>query len=430
MSQTGYSKVQIYSSSTATNTPSASNLTNDTMGSELAINITDGKLFYKDNSGTVQVMATKGTGPIGGSNTQVQYNSSGALAGSANLTFDGTTLTANTLSVSTSTTTPIVQSSGSLLLKTNGTTTAVTIDTAQNVGVGVTPNTWTNTVVMQMGANATYGGAWYGASTTSGGIYLGSNNYYNSGFKYQTANLATYYSQNDSGSGAHKWWISSGTPSVNGAVTFTQAMTLDNSGNLLVGTTSLLSGGSGTSSGFNLVKGGIQIGTFDNTDGGIFSSFGAAKSIGMCAGNQGNYAGGSNQAWMKFTPGASGAIVAQVNSNGVQVAINASAWSSYSDPRLKNIIGTYTQPLVDIAQIKPIKFTWKSDTTNTPQVGVDASTVQTVIPEAVHEDVLAGQTEDQTKYLSVRYTELIPLMIASIQELSAQVTALQAKVGA
>ena len=33
----------------------------------------------------------------GGSNTQVQYNSSGALAGSANLTFDGTTLTAGGL---------------------------------------------------------------------------------------------------------------------------------------------------------------------------------------------------------------------------------------------------------------------------------------------------------------------------------------------
>lgn len=35
----------------------------------------------------------------GGSNTQVQYNSSGNLAGSANLTFDGTTLTANTLNL-------------------------------------------------------------------------------------------------------------------------------------------------------------------------------------------------------------------------------------------------------------------------------------------------------------------------------------------
>jgi hypothetical protein len=34
-----------------------------------------------------------------GSNTQVQYNNSGALAGSANLTFNGTTLTANTLNL-------------------------------------------------------------------------------------------------------------------------------------------------------------------------------------------------------------------------------------------------------------------------------------------------------------------------------------------
>ena len=95
MAQTGYSKVQIYSSSTATHTPSAGNLTNDTNGSELAINITDGKLFYKDNSGTVQVLATKGSGVVGGSNTQVQYNSSGTFSGSANLTFDGTTLTSS-----------------------------------------------------------------------------------------------------------------------------------------------------------------------------------------------------------------------------------------------------------------------------------------------------------------------------------------------
>jgi hypothetical protein len=35
----------------------------------------------------------------GGSNTQVQFNSGGNLAGSSNLTFNGTTLTANTLSL-------------------------------------------------------------------------------------------------------------------------------------------------------------------------------------------------------------------------------------------------------------------------------------------------------------------------------------------
>jgi hypothetical protein len=67
---------------------------------ELAINITDGKLYYKNNSGVVTLLAgSSGSGPAGGSNTQVQYNSSGILAGSANLTFNGTTLTANTLNL-------------------------------------------------------------------------------------------------------------------------------------------------------------------------------------------------------------------------------------------------------------------------------------------------------------------------------------------
>ena len=88
MSQTGFTPIQLYYSTTASTAPTAGNLANG----ELAINITDGKLYYKDNGGVVQVLATKGAGTVGGSNTQVQYNSSGALAGSANLTFDGTYL--------------------------------------------------------------------------------------------------------------------------------------------------------------------------------------------------------------------------------------------------------------------------------------------------------------------------------------------------
>ena len=59
MAQTGYTPILIYSSSTATNTPLAANLTNSTLGSELAINIADGKLFYKDSGGVVQVIGWK-----------------------------------------------------------------------------------------------------------------------------------------------------------------------------------------------------------------------------------------------------------------------------------------------------------------------------------------------------------------------------------
>ena len=85
MAATGYTPISLYYSTTGSAVPVNTNLVNG----ELAINIADGKLFYKDNGGTVQTLASKGTGTIGGSTTQIQFNSSGALAGSSNLTWDG-----------------------------------------------------------------------------------------------------------------------------------------------------------------------------------------------------------------------------------------------------------------------------------------------------------------------------------------------------
>ena len=89
MAATNYTPIQLYYSTTASTAPVAGNLTSG----ELAINITDGKLYYKDNGGVVQVMATKGTGSIGGATTQIQYNNAGALAGNAAMTFNSGTST-------------------------------------------------------------------------------------------------------------------------------------------------------------------------------------------------------------------------------------------------------------------------------------------------------------------------------------------------
>ena len=97
MAQTGYTPILLYGSTTATNVPLAGNLTTSASGVEVAVNAADGKMFYKDSGGTVQVLATKGTGSIGGSNTQVQFNNSGSLGGSSGLTWDGTFLTANSI---------------------------------------------------------------------------------------------------------------------------------------------------------------------------------------------------------------------------------------------------------------------------------------------------------------------------------------------
>lgn len=56
MAATGYTPISLYYSTTAAATPLAANLTNG----ELAINITDGKLFYKDNLGVVKSISGGG----------------------------------------------------------------------------------------------------------------------------------------------------------------------------------------------------------------------------------------------------------------------------------------------------------------------------------------------------------------------------------
>jgi len=57
MAQSGYTPILIYASGTASNVPSASNMTSSASGAELALNYADGKLYYKNGSGTVTLLA-------------------------------------------------------------------------------------------------------------------------------------------------------------------------------------------------------------------------------------------------------------------------------------------------------------------------------------------------------------------------------------
>jgi len=69
MAQTGFTPIQLYYSSTTTNVPLAADLANG----ELAINITDGKLFYKDNASAVQVIGWKVVPATAGGTGQTSY---------------------------------------------------------------------------------------------------------------------------------------------------------------------------------------------------------------------------------------------------------------------------------------------------------------------------------------------------------------------
>ena len=69
MAQTGFTPIQLYYSSTTTNAPTAGNLAYG----ELAINITDGKLFYKDNGNAIQVIGWKTVPATAGGTGQTSY---------------------------------------------------------------------------------------------------------------------------------------------------------------------------------------------------------------------------------------------------------------------------------------------------------------------------------------------------------------------
>ena len=84
MAQTGYTPIQLYYSTTASQAPLAASLANG----ELAINITDGKLFYKDNAAAVQVIGWKTTPTSAGGTGLTSYT-----AGDTLYYASGTTLT-------------------------------------------------------------------------------------------------------------------------------------------------------------------------------------------------------------------------------------------------------------------------------------------------------------------------------------------------
>ena len=290
---------------------------------------------------------------------------------------------------------------GTLVFQTGATpTTAVTIDGSQNVGVGVTPSAWSGVTAFQNKS------ASIAVTSNGNNMDLATNRYYNgtSDLFYQTGNYALMYEQ-ASGSGAHRWFTSTATGTAGNAISFTQAMTLDVNARLTLNS-SALNSSSGyfyqTSPAFNT----------GNASKYSYYSDSGTKNFGIGFLSDG---GGSQAAWMSANSTNLGWVVQTDGANGVRLANTATSWSSYSDERLKNIIEEIPQALSKIAAIRAVRFSWKSDESNAPKVGVIAQDVQAVLPEVV---------DDDTDFLQVRYSELVPLCIKAIQEQQALIQSL------
>ncbi|NBW21468.1 MAG: hypothetical protein EBR82_77270, partial [Caulobacteraceae bacterium] len=123
-----------------------------------------------------------------------------------------------------------VGGTNALTFSAGGTSEQLRLDSSGNLGLGVTPSAWGSGIkALQVGTGASLINA-----GNTGDIYIGQNYFFNG-----TNNI--YINSYPSGqysiaSGVHAWFTApSGT--AGNAITFTQAMTLDASGNLLVGAT-------------------------------------------------------------------------------------------------------------------------------------------------------------------------------------------------
>ena len=131
------------------------------------------------------------------------------------------------------------------------------LDSSGNLGLGVTPSAWAGNSKPLQSADASF----WGTTSLTGYTSIGGNYFYDGTYKYIKTSTATDYYQYQ---GAHAWRTApSGT--AGNAISFTQAMTLDASGNLGIGTTTPTVKLDALSSG-NTQVGRFRTGGLDTTD--------------------------------------------------------------------------------------------------------------------------------------------------------------------
>ena len=334
--------------------------------------------------------ATIGTTSVGLGNTTT------TLVGLTNVS----TTVVNTSNVSANT---------SLLLQTNGTTTAVTIDTNQNVGVGVTPVASARPII-QIGNSSSV--SYFTASNI--GIFA-SNMYYDGAVnRYINSNFAYQYVQ----SGGNHIWQTAPSGTAGASATFTSAMTLDSSGNLLVGVTSATYGS--------------QFQTANASNPALYLNNSLTSSLGNSNVLRLAFSGADiNNGSCSFIQAYGTTTLRFVVDSRGNVANLNNSYGAISDVKLKENIVDATPKLADLMQVKVRNYNLKSDPTH-KQLGVIAQELETVFPSMVDEspdrDTEGNDLGTTTK--SVKYSVFVPMLIKAIQELSAQVTTLQTQVTA
>jgi hypothetical protein len=108
------------------------------------------------------------------------------------------------------------------------------------------------------------------------------------------------------------------------------------------------------------------------------------------------------------------------SATGTTLVLDASGWirKLSSDSRLKENITPLNNSLERVLKLQGVNFTWKSDSTHTPDIGFVAQDVQKVLPELVIKDNKDG-------LLSVKYQNMVAVLAEAIKEQQKQIEELK-----
>ena len=363
---------------------------------------------------------------------------------------------------------------------TAGFTEKMKLDSSGNLGLGVTPSaSWSGATVFQ-----TTGGAAVFNVTGTNNTRVANNALWNgTGWRYIGTDYASMTLQ---ASGTHYWYTAASGTAGN-AISFTQAMTLDASGNLSVGTTSNPSGYRLKVNGITQIEGAntvLNLGQLSSTatyiqslttssaaadlvflnsaermkidssgylkqstGGGYFGPTATRNEFKQTAAdttlavynNAGSMASDhlflqvdrntTNNTFyaLSYYNGGAGAYKFRVADSG-NVTNTNNSYGAISDVKLKENIVDATPKLADLCDVKVRNFNFIGS--EEKQLGVIAQELETVFPSMVEEapDKDADGNDLGTVTKQVKYSVFVPMLIKAIQEQQAIITDLKARI--
>ena len=109
----------------------------------------------------------------------------------------------------------------------------------------------------------------------------------------------------------------------------------------------------------------------------------------------------------------------------IEVGTSSTGYIVNSDYRLKENVDYTWDATTRLKQLKPCRFNWIVDDTNTLIDGFLAHEVSSIVPEAISGDKDAVDSDNKPKYQGIDQSKLVPLLVKTIQELEARIKTLE-----